>query len=83
MHPNQRKIHELIGPQARVIEGNLISAVHFTQQAIVTISRAALLKIWERPPRVGPTIHRERKQRIRDKERDMTNPREKEGLVMA
>lgn len=72
--------------QARLIEGNLSTAVHFSQHAIITVSRAALVKFWERPPRTGPTNNRERAGRVREgreRERELRNPREREGLVMA
>ncbi len=72
--------------QARLVEGNLSTAVHFSQHAIVTVSRAALVKFWERPPRTGPTNNRERAGRVREgreRERELRNPREREGLVMA
>lgn len=71
------------------MEGNLITAIHFSQQAIVTISRAALVKFWERPPKTLTATTRERDRRVRevrevrDRDRDMRNPREREGLVMA
>jgi hypothetical protein len=34
-----------------VVEGNLITGVHMSPQAIVTISRAAVVKWWQRPKR--------------------------------
>jgi len=36
-----------------VVEGNLITAVHVSPQAIVTISRSASVKWWQRPKRQG------------------------------
>lgn len=34
-----------------MVEGNLITSVHMSPQAIVTISRAAVVKWWQRPKR--------------------------------
>lgn len=34
-----------------MVEGNLITGVHMSPQAIVTISRAAVVKWWQRPKR--------------------------------
>jgi hypothetical protein len=36
-----------------VVEGNLITGVHVSPQAIVTISRSASVKWWQRPKRQG------------------------------
>ena len=67
--------------QARVIEGNLVTAVHFTSQAIYTVSRAALVKVWQRPPKQSPTAKRANK--VSYKNEAMRSPREREVSVLA
>ena len=70
--------------QARVVEGNLLSSIHFSTMAIVTVSRAGLVKLWQRPVKTNATSHRQRDRPMREgRERDLRSPREREGAVMA
>ncbi|WVW85032.1 hypothetical protein I302_107068 [Kwoniella bestiolae CBS 10118] len=49
--PPRSEVALLQPVMARVVEGNLLTGVHMTQTSIVTVSRAAQVKFWTRPPR--------------------------------
>jgi hypothetical protein len=63
-----------------VIEGNLVTAVHFTSLAIYTVSRAALVKVWQRPPKQTPTTKRANKP-VMYKNEGLRSPRERDIAV--
>ena len=44
-----------------MVEGNLLTAIAFTPKAIFTVSRAAQMKIWQRPPRQANPLRGRRK----------------------
>ncbi|ORY22031.1 WD40-repeat-containing domain protein [Naematelia encephala] len=78
---------------ARVVEGNLLTGVHIGPNSIVTVSRAALVKFWQRPPKQS-TSGRQRGRPASGKDAGfatatgglggMKSPRmEKESLVFA
>ena len=66
------------------MEGNLITAIHMSPNAIITISRAALVKFWQRPPRQGVTGRQRAngKEKERERvEREMRSPRTEFAIV--
>ncbi|WRT68081.1 uncharacterized protein IL334_005056 [Kwoniella shivajii] len=62
---------------ARVVEGNLLSGVHMVQSSIVTVSRAAGVKFWTRPPKNHGPKPRTASKNGRESGRER-NPRERE-----
>ncbi|WWC96487.1 hypothetical protein V866_003355 [Kwoniella sp. B9012] len=55
--PPRSEVALLQPVMARVVEGNLLTGVHMTQTSIVTVSRAAQVKFWTRPPRTNTHHH--------------------------
>ncbi|ORX37128.1 WD40-repeat-containing domain protein [Kockovaella imperatae] len=60
--PPRSEVADLQPVMARMVEGNLLTVIAFTPSAIFTVSRAAQLKIWQRPPRqiMNPTRQRQK-----------------------
>ncbi|WVR06605.1 hypothetical protein IAU60_003637 [Kwoniella sp. DSM 27419] len=59
--PPRSEVAHLQPVMARVVEGNLMSGVHMTQTSVVTVSRAAIVKFWQKPPKHGSTLSRPRR----------------------
>ena len=55
--------------------------MHFTSQAIYTVSRAALVKIWQRPPKQKPPV-RKAKKTVVGKSEALRSPRERDVAVV-
>lgn len=69
--------------KARLVEGNLLTSVHMTPDCIVTVSRAALVKFWQRPPKQSLTGRQKKLGQVKEfregRERELRSP----GLVSA
>ena len=68
--------------QARMVEGSVLTQVHMSPQTIVTVSRAAIVKFWQRPPR-HHSSHRKQSMTMKEAMREARSPRERETTVIA
>ncbi|OCF40279.1 hypothetical protein I317_05912 [Kwoniella heveanensis CBS 569] len=59
--PPRSEVAHLQPVMARIVEGNLLTGVHMTPTSIVTVSRAAIVKFWQRPPRSHTASNRHKK----------------------
>ncbi|WWD18757.1 hypothetical protein CI109_103212 [Kwoniella shandongensis] len=82
--PPRSEVALLQPVMARIVEGTIITGVYMLPHAVITMSRAAVCKIWQKPPKSGNTHRpkgagngggaggreggRERRERERDRE---------------
>lgn len=68
-----------------MIEGNLLTSIYFTPSAIYTISRAALVKVWQRPPRQSSVANKRNmlKTLAQKPNEELRSPRGRDSMLVA
>ncbi|WWC71064.1 uncharacterized protein I206_105017 [Kwoniella pini CBS 10737] len=80
--PPRSEVALLQPVMTRVVEGNLLTGVHMIQTSIVTVSRAAQVKFWSRPPRNNHS-HHNTKSRAASRGANSNGRRERETGITA